>query len=59
MTSLALLKTNLAEQAYAVVRDTLLAGERFMPGDKISVEDLARRLGVSRSPVWEIGRAHV
>ncbi len=52
MTSLALLKTNLAEQAYAVVRDTLLAGERFMPGDKISVEDLARRLGVSRSPVW-------
>lgn len=45
-------KTNLAEQAYTALRDMLLKGERFMPGDKISVEDLARQLGVSRSPVW-------
>jgi DNA-binding GntR family transcriptional regulator len=46
-------KTNLAEQAYTALHDMLLAGERFMPGDKISVEDLARQLGVSRSPVWQ------
>ncbi len=46
-------KTNLAEQAYTALHEMLLAGERFMPGDKISVEDLARRLGVSRSPVWQ------
>lgn len=45
-------KTNLAEQAYTALREMLLAGERFMPGDKISVEDLSRQLGVSRSPVW-------
>ncbi|WP_096704651.1 GntR family transcriptional regulator [Magnetospirillum sp. 15-1] len=46
-------KTNLAEQAYTALHEMLLAGERFMPGDKISVEDLARQLGVSRSPVWQ------
>lgn len=46
-------KTNLAEQAYGALRDMLLGGERFAPGDKISVEDLARQLGVSRSPVWQ------
>jgi DNA-binding GntR family transcriptional regulator len=45
-------RTNLAEQAYEAIRDDLLTGERFFPGDKISVEDFARRLGVSRSPVW-------
>ncbi|TAN64441.1 MAG: GntR family transcriptional regulator [Magnetospirillum sp.] len=45
-------KTNLAEQAYAVIHEMLLTGEHVQPGDKISVEDLARRLGVSRSPVW-------
>ncbi|MBI3445891.1 MAG: GntR family transcriptional regulator [Magnetospirillum sp.] len=45
-------KTNLAEQSYGVLHEMLLAGQRFMPGDKISVEDLARQLGVSRSPVW-------
>lgn len=45
-------KTNLADQAYKVLHEMLLGGERFMPGDKISVEDLARQLGVSRSPVW-------
>jgi DNA-binding GntR family transcriptional regulator len=47
-----LLKTNLADQAFLAIREDLLSGERFLPGDKISVEDLARRLGVSRSPVW-------
>ena len=52
VTAMTLQKTNLAEQAYGVLHEMLLAGQRFMPGDKISVEDLARQLGVSRSPVW-------
>lgn len=52
MTAIKLQKTNLAEQSYGVLHEMLLAGQRFMPGDKISVEDLARQLGVSRSPVW-------
>ena len=52
MKPLTLQKTNLAEQAYGVIHAMLLAGEDVQPGDKISVEDLARRLGVSRSPVW-------
>jgi DNA-binding GntR family transcriptional regulator len=52
MTAIALQKTNLAEQAYQVIHQQLLTGELAQPGDKISVEDLARRLGVSRSPVW-------
>jgi len=45
-------RTKLADQAYQVIREDLLSGRRFLPGDKISVEDLARQLGVSRSPVW-------
>ncbi|RAU23870.1 GntR family transcriptional regulator [Paramagnetospirillum kuznetsovii] len=49
----ALQKTNLAEQAYTVIHQMLLDGAHVQPGDKISVEDLARRLGVSRSPVWQ------
>lgn len=52
MTGIKLQKTNLAEQAYRVIHHTLLAGDHVMPGDKISVEDLSRQLGVSRSPVW-------
>jgi len=47
-----LARTNLADQAFRAIREELLSGARHLPGDKISVEDLARRLGVSRSPVW-------
>jgi len=52
MSKLELKKTNLAEQAYQVLHDLLLSGERFSPGAKISIEELSRELGVSRSPVW-------
>lgn len=52
MSVLTLKKTNLAEQAYEVIHDLLLSGERFSPGAKISIEELSRELGVSRSPVW-------
>jgi DNA-binding GntR family transcriptional regulator len=45
-------KTNLAQQAYLVLQELLLEQGRFPPGGKISVEELAREMGVSRSPVW-------
>jgi DNA-binding GntR family transcriptional regulator len=45
-------RSNLSEDAYTVVRDMLLNGDRFSPGDKVSVEELSRELGVSRTPLW-------
>ncbi len=45
-------RSNLSEDAYAVVRDILLNGNRYNPGDKVSVEQLSRELGVSRTPLW-------
>lgn len=45
-------RTSLSDEAYTVLREMLLGGARFAPGDKISVEELSRELGVSRSPVW-------
>lgn len=31
----------------------MIAGRRFKPGQRLNVEELARELGVSRTPVWE------
>lgn len=45
-------RSNLSEDAYTFVKDLLLYGERYRPGEKISVEELSRNLGVSRTPVW-------
>ena len=45
-------RTNLSEDAYSFVKALLLSGERYRPGEKISVEELSRDLGVSRTPVW-------
>ena len=45
-------RTNLSEDAYSFVKDLLLSGQRYRPGEKISVEELSRQLGVSRTPVW-------
>lgn len=45
-------RSNLSEDAYTFVKDLLLNGERYRPGEKISVEELSRNLGVSRTPVW-------
>lgn len=44
-------RTNLSTEAYEAVR-ALVMGGRFAPGAKISVEEMTRELGVSRSPVW-------
>lgn len=42
----------LAEQAYVVLRDAILS-HQLLPGTRLSVPELARRLGVSRSPARE------
>jgi DNA-binding GntR family transcriptional regulator len=34
------------------VRELFLNGKRYAPGEKISVEELSRELGVSRTPLW-------
>lgn len=45
-------RTNLSEDAYTFVRELLVDGKRYSPGEKISVEELSRELGVSRTPLW-------
>lgn len=45
-------RSNLSGDAYAFIRKLFLSGERYNPGDKISVEELSRDLGVSRTPLW-------
>lgn len=42
----------LAEQAYAALRDAILS-HQLPPGTRLSVPDMARRLGISRSPARE------
>lgn len=45
-------RSNLSEDAYTFIRKLFLSGNRYNPGDKISVEELSRELGVSRTPLW-------
>ena len=45
-----LLRTNLNEQVYETLRERVLR-RRPGPGEKLSLHELARELGVSRSPV--------
>jgi DNA-binding GntR family transcriptional regulator len=45
-------RSNLSEDAYTVVRDMLLQGDVYNPGDKINVDELCAELGISRTPLW-------
>jgi DNA-binding GntR family transcriptional regulator len=45
-------RSSLSEDAYTFIRKLFLSGTRYNPGDKISVEELSRELGVSRTPLW-------
>ncbi len=45
-------RSNLSGDAYTFVRELFVDGNRYNPGDKISVEELSRELGVSRTPLW-------
>ncbi|WP_431854422.1 GntR family transcriptional regulator [Azospirillum sp.] len=46
-------RPSLGEEAYVALRRLLLEGDRYAPGDKVPVVELARELGVSRSPMWD------
>ncbi len=45
-------RSSLSGDAYSFVRELFINGSRYNPGDKISVEELSRELGVSRTPLW-------
>ncbi len=45
-------RSSLSGDAYTFVRALFLNGDRYSPGDKVSVEELSRELGVSRTPLW-------
>lgn len=45
-------KEKLSNQVYNVLKEMIVA-YRFQPGSRLNVEQLARELGVSRTPVWE------
>ncbi|HSB91259.1 MAG TPA: GntR family transcriptional regulator [Anaerolineales bacterium] len=45
-------RTDLAEQTYQVLKDRILR-RQLHPGERISVDDIARRLHVSRTPVTD------
>jgi DNA-binding GntR family transcriptional regulator len=45
-------RSNLSVDAYAFIKELFVNGDRYDPGDKISVEELSRELGVSRTPLW-------
>lgn len=47
-----LARSNLSADAYSFLCDLFTSGNRYNPGDKISVEELTRELGVSRTPLW-------
>ncbi|HET7009700.1 MAG TPA: GntR family transcriptional regulator, partial [Anaerolineales bacterium] len=45
-------RTDLTEQTYQVLKDLILR-RQLHPGERISVDDIAQRLGVSRTPVTD------
>src|SRR4051794_38324255 len=45
-------RSSLSGDAYTFVRALFVDGDRYSAGDKVSVEELSRELGVSRTPLW-------
>lgn len=52
MTMPKLRRNTLTSDTYDAIKEMLLIEQRFQPGEKLSVESIARELGVSRSPAW-------
>jgi DNA-binding GntR family transcriptional regulator len=50
-----LVPVNLSERAYFKIKK-MISDYRFSPGSRLNVEQLARDLGTSRTPVWEAVR---
>ncbi len=45
-------REKLSNQVYAILKE-MIANYRFQPGARINVEEIAKELSVSRTPVWE------
>ncbi len=45
-------KEKLSNQVYNLLKEMII-DHRFQPGSRLNVEQLAREMGVSRTPVWE------
>lgn len=45
-------RERLSNQVYAILKD-MIANQRFGPGMRINVEQIAKEVGASRTPVWE------
>lgn len=45
-------REKLSNRVYAVIKQ-MIADYRFQPGTRLNVEQLAKEMGVSRTPVWE------
>lgn len=47
-----LVKQKLSEQAYRILRE-MITHYRFQPGARLNIEQLARDMEISRTPIWE------
>ena len=50
-----LVPVNLSERAYFKIKK-MLSDYKYSPGSRLNVEQLARDLGISRTPIWEAVR---
>lgn len=49
-------REKLSNKVYNILKE-MIANSRFKPGTRLNVEQLAKEMGVSRTPVWEaVGR---
>jgi len=48
-------RENLSNKVYGLLKD-MIADHRFQQGARLNVEELAKEMGVSRTPVWEAVR---
>ncbi len=49
---MALIRAKLGQQIYEVL-EGMIHNRRFQPGGRLNIEQIAKELGVSRTPVWE------
>lgn len=45
-------RQNLTSQVYSILKE-MIVNHRFRPGVRLNVEQLAKQIGVSRTPMWE------
>jgi DNA-binding GntR family transcriptional regulator len=45
-------RERLSKQVYTILKD-MIANQRFGPGVRVNVEQIAKEVGASRTPVWE------